>query len=61
MSSSLAKGTKPFLFLRHCILDFQKFVQARIKALFVLTVKAPTTTAADDIHEYFFSLFFQRK
>ena len=45
----------------HISLDmFEVLSVTRTYSLFMVTFKAPVTTAADDIHIYFF-IFFQRK
>ena len=35
-------------------------ISAHFKISFILTLKAPITTAADDIHKYFFIVFFEK-
>ena len=41
-------------------MDVDSLLQQAILPFVVLTLKAPITTAADDIHKYFF-IVFQRK
>ena len=47
----------------HILMDYNKALRSTIQAVsnvILLTLKAPTTTAADDIHQYFF-IFFSEK
>ena len=45
---------------QHDVVIDMTLCQCFIKVILMLTLKAPVTTAADDIHKYFF-IVFQRK